>query len=299
MLSRDLENNILKTLRMKLKNDLLAREMRSKVYRHMLETRGWKYKAFLRYLRIFKYISFTPTRGAFLESYYTLMRYIDDVVDGDLPLAEGYSSESEYISEKIAFSNNPVNPKDEVECLMIYCFDLAERFGEDFRFETKDILESLLFDAKRRGKGIIFPKDELNYHFHLLDIRGTIKAMLKIFKDDPDKYTILEPLGIACRHQYDIEDLDSDISAGYINISAEECELFGITQEDLYDPCSPKIGSWLRHHAREGISLLSEHHQLLPQGKFSLFERAVFKVVYEIPARRVFLEILSRNHSHS
>jgi hypothetical protein len=33
-----------------------AKKMRLIVYKHMLNTRGWKYKAFLRYLRFFKYI---------------------------------------------------------------------------------------------------------------------------------------------------------------------------------------------------------------------------------------------------
>lgn len=66
--------------------------MRARVFRHMLKTRGWKYRAFLRYLRLFKYFAFSPTCGAFLESYYTLMRYLDDIVDGDTPLPLGYEN---------------------------------------------------------------------------------------------------------------------------------------------------------------------------------------------------------------
>jgi len=280
------------------KPDQLAKEMRSKVFSHMLETRGWKYRSFLRYLRFFKYAALAPTRGEFLESYYALMRYLDDVVDGDIGLSEGYPDGGEYLSEKIGFSTNPVNPKDEADYLMMYCFELADRFGEDFHAETKDILDSLLFDARRRGKGIIFPKEELIHHFHLIDIRGTIRATLKVFKDDPDKYKILEPLGIACRHQYDIEDFDADITAGYVNISMEECERFGIKQEDLLPKSSsPNIRSWLCHHASEGMSLLTEHHRIMPQGNFSLLERVVFKVVYEIPARKIFLKILSDTRS--
>lgn len=260
----------------------------------MLDTRGWKYRVFLRYLQFFKYVAFAPVRGEFLESYYVLMRYLDDVVDGDAPLPAGYSDECAYLTAKIAFSNIPVNPMDEVDYLMIYCFELAERFGEEFQAETKDILDSLMFDARRRGKGTIFPKEELNYHFHLLDIRGTIRATLKVFKDDPEKYKILEPLGIACRHQYDIEDLETDIAAGYVNISIEDCERFGIKQEDLYKCSSSKmIRAWLRHYSEEGITLLSEHHRILDQGKFSLFERLVFRFVYENPARKVFMKILT------
>ena len=196
--------------------------MRQRVYDHMLERSSSKYKSFLRYLRIFKYVAMAPKRGTFLESYYVLMRYLDDIVDGDLPLPNHYISESEYIRDKIEFSHSLNNPRDEVDFLMLYCFDLASSFGEDFIEETSDILHSLWFDAKRRNSQQIFSRSVLEEHFHLLDIRGTIKATLKIFKEDPEKYQILEPLGVACRYQYDIEDINSDLAAGYVNIPKED-----------------------------------------------------------------------------
>lgn len=268
-------------------------KMRNLVFKHMLETRGWKYRAFLRYLRVFKYVAFAPTRGEFLESYYVLMRFLDDVVDGDAALPKGYLNEQDYLLEKIKFSKNPVNPKDGVDHLMLHCFKLAEKFGEEFQEETDDILSSLLFDANRRGKMIVFPKKELMHHFHLLDIRGTIKATLKIFKDDPEKYTLLGPLGIACRYQYDIEDIDTDLAAGYVNISQEECDQLNIAIEDLRDPSSLKIKKWLYRRAKDGLQLLEEHHLRLPQGHFTLLERWVFALVYEYPARKVFNKIIS------
>ncbi|HSH19119.1 MAG TPA: hypothetical protein VLA03_01625, partial [Draconibacterium sp.] len=275
------------------KRDQQVKEMRSNVFNTMLKTRGWKYRAFLRYLRLFKFFAFAPLRGKFLESYYTLMRYLDDVVDGDEKLAAGYFNESDYIAEKIEFSKNPLAAKDDADNLMMYCFELAERFGEDFQAETKDILESLLFDAKRRNKWIIFPNEELMYHFHLLDIRGTIRATLKVFKDNPDKYKILEPLGIACRHQYNIEDFEADIAAGYINIPKEDCKRFDIKKEDFHMTSSPNIRAWLNHHAWEGLALLDEHRRIMPEGKFSLLERMTFKIVYEIPARKLFRKVIT------
>lgn len=271
--------------------------MRLKVFQHMLKTRGWKYRSFLRYLRLFKYAAFAPIRGNFLESYYVLMRYLDDVVDGDAPLPKGYTHESDYIMAKIRFSRDLNYPKDEVDYLMLFCFEQAESFGEDFQAETKDILNSLLFDAKRRGKLIIFPKEELINHFHMLDIGGTIRATLKIFKEDPDKYKILEPLGMASRYQFDIEDFETDIAAGYVNIPKEECADLGITQEDLLNVSSLKIQKWLRQRAEDGIALLTEHNRRLQEGKFSLLARVTFALVYEIPAKKVFQKIISASET--
>lgn len=272
--------------------------MRSSVFAHMLKTRGWKYRSFLFYLRIFKYIAFAPHRGKFLELYYTLMRYLDDVVDGDVPLAANYANETEYILEKIRFAENPAAPKDDVEALMKYCLELGQKFGADFSSETKDILESLLFDAQRRRCRKVFDEEELKHHFHVLDIRGTIRATLKIFKDDPDKYLSLEPLGMACRYQYDIEDIETDLAAGFINIPREACEQWGITPASLEHASSPEVQRWLRHHAEEGLALLEEHHRRMKQVRFSLLQRATFKVVYEMPARKTFQQTLVNIKPH-
>lgn len=274
----------------------MAKEMRSRIYSRMLETRRWKYRQFLRYLKLFKYVTFSWPRGEFLESYYVLMRYLDDVVDGDVPLPEGTADKCAFISDKISFLQHPEIPTDEPEEMLLYCFGVAESFGEDFTEETADILYSLLFDARRRDKLIIFPKEELIHHFHLLDVRGTIKATLKIFGDDPAKHTLLEPLGMACRHQYNLEDIVSDLEAGYVNIAQEECRQFGITEADLALKSSPAISAWMHHHALEGLALLEEHRRLLPMGKFTLLERMTFRLVYEIPARKTFNSILSNDH---
>jgi hypothetical protein len=283
----------------KLQNIHLERRikrMRSKVFDHMLKTRALKYRFFIWYLRFFKYIAFAPTRGEFLESYYTLMRYLDDIVDGDIQLSNGYMNEKDYLLEKIEFSKNPIDPVDEVDHLMLYCFELGKKFGEDFQNETNDILGCLMFDAKRRGKLTVFSNKELMYHFYVLDIRGTIRATLKVFKDNPEKYKFLEPLGTACRHQFNIDDFEEDIIAGYVNISREDCDRFKIKQEDLLQK-SPRVESWLCYHAKQGMDLIAEHHRIMPQGKFSLLQKAVFKVVYEIPAKRTFLKTLSQSQN--
>lgn len=268
--------------------------MRSQIYRQMLATRGWKYRSFLRFLRLFKYVSLAPRRGSFLELYYVLMRYLDDVVDGDAPIPDGYGSPGEYLEEKIAFSRTLSNPQDPIDHLMRHCFELARGFGEEFGQETEDILNSLLFDARRRGTWQVFPAAVLKEHFHQMDIRGTIRATLKIFKDDPNKYPILEPLGLACRYQYDIEDIAADLAAGYVNLSQEEVVALGIPAEELRDPNSPGVRRWLLNHAREGLRLLGEHDSRVASGNFSRLARATFPPVYAWPARKVFRAILTQ-----
>ncbi|TRX71947.1 hypothetical protein [Carboxylicivirga sp. M1479] len=281
------------------KSDQLALQMRHKVYNYLLETRAWKYRSFLIYLRLFKYISFSPSRGNFLESYYTLMRYIDDIVDGDAPVPKGYKDSEEYIRSKQAFSKLLINPADEVDYLMIYCMELANKIGEDFTGETDDILSSLLFDAKRRGKYIIFPEKELLHHFHIMDVRGTIKATLKLFKEEPDKYTLLQPLGLATRIHYDLQDYESDLEAGYVNISKEDCERFGIRPDYIRDRSHPSVQAWFVHQANKGLKLINEHHENMKKADFSYLTKCTLPVVYEWPAKKFLMDVLNKRSTQS
>ena len=107
--------------------------MRAQIYQHMLKTRGWKYRSFLRFLRLFKYLSFSPARGSFLEYYYVLMRYLDDIVDGDAPLPEGYRDPIAYMEDKIAFSQNLSEPRDAADHLLLHSLRLGGRCGQEFQ----------------------------------------------------------------------------------------------------------------------------------------------------------------------
>ncbi|NND80705.1 MAG: hypothetical protein HKN53_12460, partial [Maribacter sp.] len=94
-------------------------------------------------------------------------------------------------------------------------------------------------------------------------------------------------------YQYDIEDIETDLAAGYVNISQEDCKQFDILLEDLNDSSSLKIRNWICQRAKDGLELLKDHHQKLPEGNFSLLERWTFLLVYEIPAKKVFKKFIS------
>src|SRR3989338_11080727 len=82
-------------------NAEIARQCRHRIFSQMIETRGKKYRLFLFCMRSIKYLACQPRRGELLESIYTFMRYLDDVVDGDVALPEGYASAAEYMQRKI------------------------------------------------------------------------------------------------------------------------------------------------------------------------------------------------------
>src|SRR3989344_1268615 len=256
------------------------RVIREEIYSHMLKTRGSKYKWFLKGLKSFRYLM-GSARGDFLESYYTLMRYVDDVVDGDIELPSRYKTREQFVTEKIEFSKYPRDPKDNIDNLMMYCFELANNFGEDFTKETEDILSSMLFDAKRVGKRQIFSQGELNHHFYILDIRGTIRAALKVFDENPEKYHLLRPLGLATRIYYNLRDFHEDIRAGFVNIPIEDFDRFRISPNDLENRVSPSVIRWFGDQSRKGFRLLDEHKRRIQNGEFGLLVKMTLPFVYE------------------
>lgn len=119
----------------------------------------------------------SKVRGRMLEADYLVMREIDDMADGDIPVPHAYDSAAQYIQEKIAFLRAPVTPRDKVDDLLLYCEQLSQKIGLSLTDERELILRSMLFDAERFGKNLIFPEAVLREHFYRCDIQGTGKAL--------------------------------------------------------------------------------------------------------------------------
>ena len=264
------------------------KEMKKQIYSHMLATRGIKYKWFIWGLRSFKYLSLNLNRGNFLEAYYILMRFIDDVVDGDAPLPNRFSSREKFVEDKINFARELSKPRDEVDYLMLFCFNLASKFNKDFSKETADILLSLYFDAKRIGRGLLFSKAELEKHFYRLDISGTIRATLKIFGEDASEFIVLQPLGYASRIYYNLRDYNEDVKAGLINIPTEDLEKFNISESILSDENHPAIKKWFADQAKMGESLLEDYWGNLRKVHLKFFTKIALHNMYVIPAKKFF-----------
>lgn len=273
-------------------------------------------------------------QGLYLMTNYRFFRTIDDIVDKDIPLPEGYGDAVEYVQARLDFlsgiytSNKLPDPGtlEPIDAWLMYSLVVGQRFGQDFSEEIADLLGSLLFDAKRVGTYTVFPESELRQHFYLLDIRGTIKAALKVYNEAADEYRRLLPLGSASRIYYDVRDLHEDIVAGYINISQEAISALGITDEmladtltlgqnhkmrsdairqdyadtnqmkkrlqlitdEFYQQLPFNVRRWVMLRIIEGTSLLSQHRREIGKSPFGFLARLTFPLAYVRPAEKYF-----------
>ena len=232
--------------------------VREDVFNQMLERGKPEYKWFILGIRILRRLSGSFERSHLMENYYIAMRFVDDVADGDVPLPDGYASSADYVQQKIDNLTARGLPKDKVDELFKLCFKLAKEAGFDISEETVDILESLLFDAKRKGTHQIFSGQELYDHFYKLDIRGVIGGALKACGESPEHFSAIQPLGEADRIYYNLRDLKEDLKAGLVNISAEDCERLDITIDTLKSrkyKNHPGVLQWCKEQAKKGLTL--------------------------------------------
>ena len=277
------------------------KNLREYVFSEMIkrgEKKDKNYKPFIKGVRAFKHLPESREQGIFLENYYVALRCIDDIADGDLELPENYESTVQYVQDKIDFIESGRLPKDEIEKLIVLSFKIGDEFGADFHQETLDILNSILFDAKRQNEHTIFDEKTLHDHFYTLDIKGGVKASLKVFGEDPNLYEILEPLGEAERIYYNLRDFKEDTEAGLVNISSEDCVRLSITQEILTSGAYENhdgIRAWFKEQAEEGLRLVDEYYNRKKGIKFKPVTKLALKFGFEAMAKR-FLENVVRGN---
>ncbi len=254
-------------------NKRYIRKIKKEFYGYILgnKTRRKKYRGYYRALRSYKFISLSFKRGNLIELFNIAMRLSDDIADGDLRLPKGYATSADFLEEKIAFLDDLSDPRDKIEVLLVYCHQIALSLGFDIIEEARQILTSLLFDAKRRESSEVFPDKILHENFHRLDIEGAISGTVKIMKGEKDLIPKVIPLGYASRIYYNLRDYEDDIAAGLINISAEDCERLGIPMDStkLNDRFTKSVRVWFEEQAILGLNLIEDYKTRMKGEKLS------------------------------
>ena len=299
-----------------------AAQIRLDVFTQMRKTRGTKYDTTIRGMQLFPYVMLLQEkgnlkrarlRGELLSSYYVLMRSIDDIVDTDAPLPPESKSTIEYVTNRIKYASGNSAPSDPKDHLLAYCNYLARELGFRMEAETIAILRSMRFDAvrveaaKQTGKGKIFSRNELEYHFHQLDIEGTVRGMLKLFDEDPEKTPLLMAAGNADRIKLTLKDLTADLRVGLINIPAEDMAGYRIMPSEITEASGltsnlelllssgqlpPGISRWVKAEANKGLELLGKQKQIMEMNTFRTLGRIALRLFYTGLTEKYFNKLL-------
>ena len=258
-----------------------------------LTRRNRKYRFWLTAMRYSGVFLRSRDRGKMFEADYLWMREIDDIADGDLIVPEGYASPVEYVDKKLNFLLRQNEPTDDVERLMGLCSHLSEKTGLNLFQARREILESMLFDAKRLGTSKIYPEDELQKYFYKCDIAGTAAGTLALYGENPNMWPAVYDTGCAVRIYYNLRDFRHDIEAGLVNVSEEDCNRFGISLDDLHDANSPPIRAWFQTQAKIGLSLLETGARSLRNAGFGPIGVGFVHLYHEKPTKKFLQSIVT------
>ncbi|MCD5380399.1 hypothetical protein LR004_00575 [Candidatus Gracilibacteria bacterium] len=158
----------------------------------------------------------------------------DDIFDKDLLVD---ISDEERLELYKNFLEGNYEQVPYIELLAKEIRKISKILGKEQEIEEvlKKIVETVTFDFKRSiGEEKYLSKNELEENFYKLDIEGTIGGMAIILDFDyNDTIKKLEPLGIASRIAYNLQDLTDDIRKNLCTITKENITIFGITEDDI------------------------------------------------------------------
>jgi phytoene/squalene synthetase len=282
-------------------------EMKERAYGSMLHTRRKKYESWIRGIKQGKrigliaewfaacglsYFRDARKRLELVECVYVAMRLVDDVVDRDAPLPPEWASSAAYVGAIIAFLDGEASQNSPVMELLRYAFHIGDELGMDMRHPVRDMLESMAFDAKRQEspKMRTFPREALERHFHLLDIRGTIGGCLLVAREPASAWKCIEPLGEATRIRYTLRDLDEDLRANFCNVPQEDIDAFGIT--NVRHSTSGPMRRWKRKECLRALDFLGAYRAGQELRSLHPITRFILNRVYEVPTKRYLLRTL-------
>lgn len=241
------------------------------------------------------YGAYQPTQAGIIRSGNFYWRWVDDGGDGDIALPPRYSSQEQFLQVKKDLVDglfaNPIRVSfgDRQDILLIHYFLKSKKLGIDLGKESKDILDTLIWDEERARNRRILTQTELNEGLGKLDL-ACVDGAFKV-ANEPYSSKDLESLSWAMRIMFNLRDFPKDFSRGIINISAEDIENYGVNLRELdgvtrveqllsYEP----MRGWYKDQVEQGLGFLQEAGQQTKQMKLRWITRLALGLNFFWPA---------------
>ena len=181
-------------------------------------------------------------RGRIDDAYraYGYFRWLDDVLDAEVPLGDDKGSRV----EKIAFVNRQKSlleacyrgesPHDlcEEEQMLVDLARSDTEVNSGLQSYLRNMMAVMVFDAKRRGR--VISQAELSAYTHALAVAVTEALYYFIGHDDPLPSHEARYLAVTAAHiTHILRDAIEDVQAGYFNVPREYLQAHGLSPQDM------------------------------------------------------------------
>ena len=219
----------------------------------------------------------------YLNLCYAYLRWADNIVDNpDLPVEYKKKFIEHQKNLILSLYNNSYAETSLIEeACLIYFADYAVSSGNLILLdEVKNMIEALRMDVYRLECSGVFSNDDLNYYIELMS--KSFFNILCVFAFPKSKYREEFYLGMKFTTiALMIRDLEEDIDIGYINIGAEDLDLYKLTLKNLKN--DKNLCIWLADRIKQIFKILFEETALLRYLplKFKIF--TFYSLVYRLP----------------
>ena len=181
-------------------------------------------------------------RNRMMDAYraYGYFRWVDDVVDDEVPLGE----ESGSGVERIVFINRQKSllescyrgevPNDicAEEWMLVDLVRNDNEKNSGLQMYLRNMMDMMVFDAKRRGQ--VISQVELFEYSHKLAVAVTEAMYYFIGHDDPSPHHEARYMAVTAAHMtHMLRDAMEDVGAGYFNVPSEYLQTHAISPQDV------------------------------------------------------------------
>jgi phytoene/squalene synthetase len=187
-------------------------------------------------------IRFLTDRDRMADAYraYAYFRWVDDVIDAEIPLGQESNADEERIAfvqrQKSLLESCYLGKVPNELCLEEWLLvDLVHHDTENdsgLQMYLRNLMDVMIFDAQRRGR--LIPEAELCEYSHRLAKAVTEALFYFIGHDDPAPGHDGRYMAVTAAHiAHMLRDTYADVQAGYFNIPCEVLKLNQITPRDM------------------------------------------------------------------
>ncbi|HKJ33951.1 MAG TPA: squalene/phytoene synthase family protein [Balneolales bacterium] len=239
-------------------------------------------KRHLRYLLViipmYSRSIYGPARCHILRAAYCFARYLDDVLDGDIPVNV---PQQEYVCRILTdMKQKPLTIAEPSVILGKYVFEHVDQYGNNTTLPSQELnilIKAMLFDRERANLKLILSRKELDQH-HLETFISALHVTLDV---TGASYQIkdIEPLARAQGSLYTLRDLRKDLSESINNIPQNVLMQTQLPSDQFWNwvelSKTESFHNWIKDEFNRGILQVTKLRRVLESNTDFRFKSTV------------------------
>lgn len=223
-----------------------------------------------------------PVRCHVLRAAYCFSRYLDDVLDGDIPMERPQQEYVRQLMRQIEKGSSPNH--DPMATLGEYVYDHVDHFAQNGLLPSHELdilIRAMLFDRERADRHLLLSRKELDQH-HLSTFMSALHVTLDLTGAHYEPNEI-KPMARAQGSLYTLRDLEKDLDSFINNVPKTILFKTKLPESEYWNfkhlENSQVFQNWMRDEYSRGLVQLTRTRRMLENNPDFRF-RATIRPLY-------------------